>query len=889
MKIDKVNIKNFKNYFGEVCFDLTKRITILHGDNGFGKSSFFDAIEWCFTNKISRFDGNDGEIKRDIINKNGISLEEETVTVSIEFGGNKLTRWFSISGSEFGNTQVVLVEKDGSVHRGQVPVENFLKRGVFEGTNFGRGGYGQLIKQTYILSQNQVAAFVITEDPSERFRALANIMGFKALLNESDNMKKIYSSLVTQSDIVDKEINACSESIKSKEETKRQIDIFDFNLKLQNVGITNFNSNIDMQIKESQQRALSNKINTEKFIELYDELHLGRFENVDMILQQINQKRIVQNNLKGREDNTKTLQTKLKHRISTLKNEQKNIQKYNEIREGIKVKEQELGFYGISDFNLEIIKENLSDLRERASRIEFALSFQPSITSNLIQQQSLPTELKFLSRRKDSLNNKKERLLVLRDKLTHVIQECKDNLLVQLISNMKDIQNYVVANKLEKCPVCSSIPDGKLDSCIEHNILSYTAKVQEDTFYLNKSILLKNKIESNLRRTEERISESDTDLTRINLQIKRLEDEYNKYKSNILYSEELSQSSITTLNIELKDTIEKITLQQKIIESIISLNSLQEELKGEESIASLSAKRTRTENEIGQSIIRFNKAIERISIYLEKLESDLKRLYSDIQDDEFVIKRISSFIKREQYGVPIEVLINSEKKSLKKHEININKLSDVHEIQYSFKINQQIESQIKVLEEKKEFLISKKEEIDKIAFALRTHMGKLFDFFDSDAKDYLNSDTSPIQKYYRYLNPLPSNSLIQFDGSDEKLSIKVLFQQGGSGSNAKNILSSGQLNVLAISIFLAINEGQNIHSLDFVAIDDPIQNMDDVNQYSICDVLGQIKKQLIFSTHDLDFVKLFLKKNEHVKEDIQVFSFTSPYLNQEKIKHISYK
>lgn len=68
-----------------------------------------------------------------------------------------------------------------------------------------------------------------------------------------------------------------------------------------------------------------------------------------------------------------------------------------------------------------------------------------------------------------------------------------------------------------------------------------------------------------------------------------------------------------------------------------------------------------------------------------------------------------------------------------------------------------------------------------------------------------------------------------------------------------------------------MNESQNVSILDFLAIDDPIQNMDDVNRFSVCDVLGRLSKQLIFSTHDLDFVKLFVKKNQYQKSDIQVY------------------
>ena len=53
--------------------------------------------------------------------------------------------------------------------------------------------------------------------------------------------------------------------------------------------------------------------------------------------------------------------------------------------------------------------------------------------------------------------------------------------------------------------------------------------------------------------------------------------------------------------------------------------------------------------------------------------------------------------------------------------------------------------------------------------------------------------------------------------------------------------------------------------------DDPIQNMDDINQFSMIDVLGKLNKQLIFTTHDAKYVNLFLKKNEFRLNNISVY------------------
>lgn len=538
--------------------------------------------------------------------------------------------------------------------------------------------------------------------------------------------------------------------------------------------------------------------------------------------------------------------------------------------------------------NLENIETNLVGLRQLASKVEFALSFQPSISSNTKDLQTLPDKLKLLLKRKESLTNKKNRLVNLVGRLSTTIQKSKDNLLVRLISNMIDIKNHVLSNNLTACPVCSSIPKEELALSIEGNILSYTAKVEEDTFYVNKSISLEKKVKNTLQKTEENIDEITRQITITSLKIERLKDENKSYISNELYSEELINLSLAVLDSNLNELTKKINLHQKIIEIIIQFNNLSRRLESEE-IIKFNIDKVRDEKEINGSINRLNRASERITLCLENLEGDLTELHIMIQDNELMKKQLANYITKEQYEIPIINILNNEKSLIANYEKKDKNISSVHKILYAIKNNQEIELQIKELEDEIKSLSNKKELINNVADALKKHMSKMFHSFDTDAKDYLNDAASPIQKYYRYLNPMPSNSLIHFDGADEKLLISVLFENETNKSNAKNILSSGQLNVLAISIFLAINEGQNVHALDFIAIDDPIQNMDDVNQYSICDVLGQVNKQLIFSTHDLDFVRLFLKKNEHKKDEIQVFNFTSPYLNQEKIQKVGYK
>lgn len=55
VRLKSVEIKNFRAYRKSQPFDIGEDITVLYGPNGFGKTSFFDAIDFAITGGIGRF------------------------------------------------------------------------------------------------------------------------------------------------------------------------------------------------------------------------------------------------------------------------------------------------------------------------------------------------------------------------------------------------------------------------------------------------------------------------------------------------------------------------------------------------------------------------------------------------------------------------------------------------------------------------------------------------------------------------------------------------------------------------------------------------------------------------------------------------------------------
>jgi exonuclease SbcC len=76
------------------------------------------------------------------------------------------------------------------------------------------------------------------------------------------------------------------------------------------------------------------------------------------------------------------------------------------------------------------------------------------------------------------------------------------------------------------------------------------------------------------------------------------------------------------------------------------------------------------------------------------------------------------------------------------------------------------------------------------------------------------------------------------------------------------ILSSSQLNALAVSVFLALNIGIPKPPLPITILDDPLQSLDDINLLGLVDLFRRTKdrRQFLVSTHDAHFGELLSRK-----------------------------
>ena len=76
------------------------------------------------------------------------------------------------------------------------------------------------------------------------------------------------------------------------------------------------------------------------------------------------------------------------------------------------------------------------------------------------------------------------------------------------------------------------------------------------------------------------------------------------------------------------------------------------------------------------------------------------------------------------------------------------------------------------------------------------------------------------------------------------------------------VLSSSQVNALAVSVFLALNIGIPKPPLPVAILDDPLQSLDDINLLGLVDLFRRTKdrRQFLVSTHDAHFGGLLSRK-----------------------------
>ena len=784
------------------------------------------------------------------------------------------------------------MSNDDNVYRGQEQVEGFLITNSLKDTSFERGSFSQLLKQAYILSQDQVTDFITSEDSKQRYKALANIMGLKPLLIEFDNVKKILSGLENKRKLLIEEDEGLNSAIQSKFEAMNPIEVHNLAQMLNSFNIKSDEKNIGDLIEKKVIDILIRKSSLEDFLEFYSTIDKGlrneSFESLSKKVDFYNQRKKIMIYNKERTTNIKN---HLNIKSNKLLSEEKNLEHINSLKNQLTDQKNKWMKLGIQENNINHLKVRLEDLRTDKMKLEFNLNLKKNIRGNELKIEGIKDNKYDIANTLTTLNKRLEKITVITKKLSGFIDDNKDQILARLISGIKDIQIYTNKNDLDFCPVCSSKTD-HINIAIESNLSSYSNKLQKDAKYFEKAMNLLKRLGKKEKDLNDKISKLRVEFEQNNFILNRIETEFNSYKNSELFEENLFIKSDEKLNEEFNRNKKEIQIRQDAMQILLEIQKISEVISDNVQINELTFK-TKSPEEIAAYIEKNKKRL----LFVESVHDELDGLITETEKTIEKLKvnknNLKRFILDQQFDKKLNILHDYNISALEQVNDQLNNLNLLKELIMKNNMNESIRNQISNIKEKGKFLAGEISKFDSFISLLSKYKENKHEYLGNGIADFLNQKNSTVKRYFRYLNPIPNNSDIIFEGDNEQLNIKVAFNRihinkPGGKSNAKNILSSGQLNVLAISIFLAINEEQKIHSLDFIGIDDPIQNMDDINQYSMCDVLNNINKQLIISTHDMNFLKLFIKKNDYRKEEITVYNFKSPYIDSDKITKIEF-
>ena len=106
------------------------------------------------------------------------------------------------------------------------------------------------------------------------------------------------------------------------------------------------------------------------------------------------------------------------------------------------------------------------------------------------------------------------------------------------------------------------------------------------------------------------------------------------------------------------------------------------------------------------------------------------------------------------------------------------------------------------------------------------------------------------------------------------------------------VLSSSQLNVLAVSTFLSLNLAIDTLPLQVVALDDPLQSLDTINLLGLADLLRRVRgsRQVLISTHDERLMELLSRKLRPTGDDrtrvvtLGAWSRSGPIVDQHDVQ-----
>jgi len=171
-KINKISLKGIRGVQETMELTLSQKSILLYGENGSGKSSISDALEWFLNDRVNHLSGSEIDLKEAL--RNSLIPESTVSSVTIDF-----------TKSLFNS------DKTLSWKKGKLVPEYSNKSADFE-------EYKNNTLDENLILRYQVLTDFIDKTKSDKLKSLSDVIGFGEVNKTKDILKKAYNSLKTE-------------------------------------------------------------------------------------------------------------------------------------------------------------------------------------------------------------------------------------------------------------------------------------------------------------------------------------------------------------------------------------------------------------------------------------------------------------------------------------------------------------------------------------------------------------------------------------------------------------------------------------------------------------------------------------------------------------------
>ncbi|HDR4699676.1 AAA family ATPase [Bacillus paranthracis] len=909
MYLKSVKLKNFRGY-GEnpdredglyVFDDLDKDFVVFHGFNGFGKSSFFEAIEWCLTDTIKRIENFHGTYSANELKTSQHlkhfhptkgNIEDRKVVVELLFNnGLKMVRTTKSIAYRFGNgnnyASELIVEKNGEKikdYMHEFTIEEKIDRNNFI--------------HAHLLGQENINHFIRAYSPEQRrsiFMQMLDLHKLNSLYTEAHEIKRS-RGFVNKKDEIERNKSSLEKNLKGidtflRNKNYETMDKFLSTVQavyqeivniprervengelasIQFKPISKISPKVAINILEENEKKYYDLLKIKR--DLYDsKQNLEKIKRVieDLELYKVGERLYKENNISNFLMDTDLHQSKKRFESAIKSINILSSEINNQISKRKNLTGYESAFSNLIIMSRkEILQEEfwneITKVKKRLQELGLILMFNNTSNEKRSFQNLIGLLGKDYWKQKQLEYNKLINVLdIQRQRILSINENIKttSKLNKQYQELLLNAKNYILENdtNIKECPICLSnnFDQSEIVNNIEgfshqvtiveklKTIIDYTSSSGEEI--INNLIAERADEEKKQAELKQSITNLHKEIAKVSSE---LSEEYNKQYNNILI--ELDNR----INFKKNELLREKQEKDSAYKDVNRINQAYKLMFGEELTIenyekqNMIKKREQTEV-LKQNWYHENK--EKLRLFVEPSYNDIKDKILELETDEDV----SQFYPNNRETLDLSLNLNTkdletisltEKALLKLLEFKIPE-----DFKEKFTEYEQLNILIRKDEQKLELLEYYKGEITKI-------VEELSDFQKSTVEEKLKKH--PIISWiYEIINPHPFYNKLVITNENRGTN----FKDESENLILDQIFSSAQLNILALSVFLGLGLSQEKSKLEQLFMDDPIQSMDDINTLAFIDVLrgimdSQFKKKLIISTHDEKFAKLLAIK-----------------------------